>query len=94
MPRKFVETNGDFGSLNIVPPGSVFMVRCTACGDMREVSRQFLEEKAGAHAKFKDIEARLKCACGEKAAKLMPGYYCVPHPVYDEKTRQWIHPSE
>jgi len=94
MTRKFVETNCNFGSLNIIPPGAVFMVRCTACGDMREVSRQYLEEMAGAHAELKAIEARLKCVCGQKAAKLMPGYYGVPHPVFDEKTSRWIHHAE
>ena len=94
MPRKFVATNADYGSLNAIPAGAVFMVRCTACGDMREVSLKYLQEKAGTHAQLKAIEARLKCSCGQKAAKLMAGYYGVPHPIFDEKTRQWIHPTD
>lgn len=94
MPGNFVAIDANFGCLNVIPAGTVFMVRCTACGDTREVSRKYLEEKAGSTAELKAIEARLKCACGEKAAKLLPGHYCVPHPVYDEKTRQWIRPIE
>ncbi|MGV1790979.1 hypothetical protein [Rhizobium sp. A37_96] len=94
MSTKFVPTNADFGSLNIIPHDAVLMVRCTACGDMREISRRYLEEKGASHADLKDIEARLKCVCGQKAAKLMPGYYARPHPVYDPITREWIHPPE
>ena len=94
MPKTFLPTNADFGRLNVIPAGAVFMVRCTACGSMREVSRLYLEQKAGSGAELKTIEARLKCACGQKAAKLMVGYYGVPHPIFDEKTRQWVHPTE
>ncbi len=90
----FVHTDYDFRSLNVIPPHAVFMVRCTACGVVCEVSRRYLEEKAGAHAELKAIEARLICACGQKAAKLMAGYYGVPHPIFDEKTRKWVHPPE
>ena len=87
MPRKFIRTDADFGSLNVIPHDSIIMVRCLACGEMRELDRLFLEEKAGHAAELKAIEARLKCTCGEKAAKLMAGYYGIEHPKLGTKDR-------
>ncbi len=87
MSRKFLPTNADFGSLNVIPHDAIFMVRCLACGEMREVNRLFLEEKAGHTAQLKVIEKRLKCSCGQKAAKLMAGYYGVEHPRLGSKDR-------
>ena len=75
MPRTFLPTKADFGALNVIPHDATLMVRCLACGEMREVSRLFLEDKARHAADLKDIERRLKCVCGQKAAKLLAGYY-------------------
>lgn len=79
MSRKFLPTNANFDALNVIPHDATIMVRCLACGEMREVDRLLLEEKAGNTAELKAIEARLKCTCGKKAAKLMAGYYGIEH---------------
>ncbi|SCB18225.1 hypothetical protein [Rhizobium lusitanum] len=85
MPRTFLPTNANFGTLNVIPHDATIMVRCLACGKMHEVDRLSLEEKAGHTAELKDIEKRLKCSCGQKAAKIMAGYYGSPHPNYGVK---------
>lgn len=74
--RRFQEIKGwTPGYINVAPAHIEIMVECTACGAMREFSRQTLPRHLR-HALITEIEPHLKCsACSEKAAKMRFGHY-------------------
>ncbi|ATN32923.1 hypothetical protein ACO34A_03795 [Rhizobium sp. ACO-34A] len=75
--RRFVEhplLSGHSNTLNIIPQHTTFMAECRSCGRSRELDRKLLEAYAGT-AELRQIEARLRCACGEKNTRLMTGYW-------------------
>ncbi|NEK42896.1 hypothetical protein GR250_15865 [Rhizobium leguminosarum] len=61
------------GYINVCPQHVQIMVECTACGVKREFDRKTLPNGLR-HALIEEIEPRLKCACGAKAAKLRFGH--------------------
>ncbi|HEY0120533.1 MAG TPA: hypothetical protein VGC14_02030 [Rhizobium sp.] len=80
MPRTFVALDADFGSLNTIPQHVTLMGKCEACGSMREIDRDALENKAGVHVWLADAQKRMVCReCGAKKGKIVPGYYGVDH---------------
>lgn len=63
------------GYINATPAHLDIMAECTACGEMREFSRDSLP-RGLSHALISEIEPHLKCtSCGAKSAKLRFGSY-------------------
>ncbi|MCM2399784.1 hypothetical protein NBH20_01335 [Rhizobium sp. S153] len=81
--RKFVERpmlGGHSNTLNIIPGHVTLLAECRSCGHRRELDRELLN--AYAHtATLGQIEARLRCACGEKNTRLMTGYWVSAPPA-------------
>ncbi|NEJ46625.1 hypothetical protein [Rhizobium leguminosarum] len=61
------------GYINVCPQHVEIMAECTACGTVKEFDRRMLPASLQ-HALIKEIEMRLKCVCGAKAARLMFGH--------------------
>lgn len=75
--RRFVERpmlGGHSNTLNIIPGHVTLMAECRSCGRSRELDRKLLEAYADT-AELRNIESRLRCACGEKNTRLMTGYW-------------------
>ena len=61
------------GYLNVCPRHVDIRVVCMACGIEKDLDRDTLPWQLQ-HSPIEDIECRLKCACGEKQAKLLFGH--------------------
>ncbi|MBY5849693.1 hypothetical protein HFN51_03850 [Rhizobium leguminosarum] len=73
--RRFQQIpNWSPGYINVCPQHLDIMVECTACGAMREFDRNSLPDSLR-HALVEEIEKRLRCVCGVKAAKLKFGHF-------------------
>ncbi|NEI60893.1 hypothetical protein [Rhizobium leguminosarum] len=62
------------GYINVCPHHMDIMIECTACGAMRTFDRNILPNELK-HALIVEIEKRLRCSCGVKAAKLRFGHF-------------------
>lgn len=60
------------GYLNVCPRHLAIRVRCEACRTEKDFDRDALPFQYH-HAAIDDIEAKLKCECGEKRARLIFG---------------------
>jgi len=70
---RFIEIpNWGPGYLNVCPRHVDIRVRCEACGIEKDFDRDALHFRYH-HAMIEDIEAKLKCECGEKRARLIFG---------------------
>lgn len=81
--RRFVEhqpLGGYSASLNTIPQHVIFLAECRSCGRQRELDRALLDAYANM-ANVRNIEARLRCACGEKSTRLMTGYWVSSPPA-------------
>ncbi|TBA59234.1 hypothetical protein ELH59_15015 [Rhizobium ruizarguesonis] len=73
--RRFQQIpNWSPGYINVCPQHLDIMVECTACGAMREFDRNSLPDSLK-HALVEEIEKRLRCVCGVKAAELRFGHF-------------------
>lgn len=74
MPRFIRIPDWSPGYINVCPHHVDIMVRCEACGTEKEFDRKSLPPTLR-HALIEEIEPRLICACGAKAAKLLFGHF-------------------
>jgi hypothetical protein len=73
--RKFVEIrNWSPGYINVAPHHVEIRVQCRACDKEVDFDRRSLPPLLH-HALITDIEARMKCSCGAKQAKMLFGHY-------------------